>query len=240
MNIFSYLCIVPCDTSLYCTSKVFVPPINFCTVNNKLYVKLPIYVGEFLRWKYTERDDNGRYKNDYISLPPTLHKAGELIYINAISNPMMKPIATLSYSYRAMSIEKAYIPRDMLDGLPDDDARKFMFAFELPEEHIVGGRFVGCTECMQLTQKDASKFADIVTDEMFEDLERFRKKEWERWAAKMGYERSDFTNMLGCWMNRRNIDQDHFENILRVCRRAQEKAGNRPKDVKQKAKTSTY
>lgn len=196
----------------------------------KLYVKLPIYVGEFLKWKYTERDDNGRYKNDYISLPPTLHKAGELIYLHAISNPLMKPIATLSYSQRAMTIEKEYVPLDMRCGLPDDDARKFMFAIELPEEHIVGGRFVNCSECMQLQQKDASEFCEIVTKEMFDDLANFNKREWERYANKFGYKRDDFANMLGFWMNRRNIDQDHFENILRVCRRTQEKEGNRPKD----------
>lgn len=195
-----------------------------------IYVKLPIYVQQFIRQRYCK---GGADCTEPITLNHELHPAGILLYRKVDSNPLLEPWTTLSLSEQAYelcdlvnSTAAESLPTE-LQGLtrimPSSDNKRFFAPFAIRPEHSYNGRLVPSDKTAQLRAADAKEFRYIIFKEFWDDYDSFRK-EWDTHPDLRGGAKLEDQSAIIEYMMRRDIDLDYEDALSRVIRRRKHNA----------------
>ena len=139
----------------------------------RMYVKMPVYVQQWLRTKYQAPED----ACSPIALPWLASEAGRIVYSRLIPNERMKKLAPTCYSDEMFSKCLDDIPPEFLSRFPSVDSRDNFCCIALPSPHFFSGKFIS-DECFwQLSAPDTKEFTSILEDEFWGDVGMF----WQDW-----------------------------------------------------------
>lgn len=191
---------------------------------NIIYVKLPIYIQQFLRQRYCK---GGADSTEPVRLNHELHPAGVLLYRKVNSNTKLEPWTTLSLSEQAYNLcdlvnntSRDTLPLELqplVKVLPSQQNKRFFMPFCIQPEHFFGGRLVPCDETAQLHHADAQEFRALIFKEFWADFDSYRR-EWDLHPELHTGQDNDLA-ALHEYMFSRDIDLDNEDALGRVIRR---------------------
>lgn len=198
----------------------------FAAMNNGvIYIKLPVYVQQFLRQRYCKEGAEG---SEPIKLNHELHPAGILLYRKACCLPKPYRVTPLCLSAQLYGLcvlihrtSPESIPTELQElakSLPSEKDIKFFAPFAIQPEHTFRSRLVPCGPTTQLNTEDAQQFRAIIFQEFWEDYYSFRE-EWDSHPEMRGGAKLEEQSAIIEYMIRRDIDLDHEDALVRAIRR---------------------
>lgn len=190
-----------------------------------IYIKLPIYVQQFLRQRYSKEGADG---TGPVYLNHQLHPAGVLLYRKVDSNANLEPWTTLSLSAQAYELcdlvnttSPDTLPlelKGLTKVLPATENKRFYLPLAITHEHMFAGRLIPSDKTAQLHHSDAQELRSIIFEEFWEDFDNFLHEWMEHPELHKGEETNEQAAMQA-YMISRDIDLDNEDALGRVFRR---------------------
>lgn len=139
----------------------------------RIYVKMPVYVQQWLRTKYQSLSSAG----EPVEIPWLGNAAGRVVYTCLVPNEYMKKLTPTCYSDEMFSKNLDDVPPEFVSRFPTDESRQYFCAIALPKPHFFRGRFISDDCYWQLGKEDTKKFTRLLEKEFWDDLVTF----WQDW-----------------------------------------------------------
>lgn len=181
----------------------------------RMYVKLPRYVGSWLKTKYKSPDG---YAAE-VRLPEMAHPAGRIIYLHLTVNPKMKALATRCVTSDMYMLDPDAVPEDIRAALPYGDARRDFVSVALPKAHFYMGRWIADSPWMQLGAADTTEFVRLLNDEFWQDFDDYWADRVEYYKRRYPGKQPVFYDSILDFVDLFRIDIDDTDALYRAAKR---------------------
>lgn len=185
----------------------------------RFFIRIPMYVSQFLRTKYMGADD----VLAPIVLPWRASAAGEIVYKRLVCNAAMEKLTPTCYSAQMFNMDPYDIPESRVADFPSDDVLGEFSAISIPEPHYYNGVWIDDNEMMQLDQKDSHEFIQAVCNEFWNELDLF----WNDYSAQFAIDHPgchcSFFDCLLDFMEFWHVSLDEEEAVYRAVMRRKKK-----------------
>lgn len=192
---------------------------NYSNVS-RFFVRMPRYVGDWLRAKYMPKTDSQKP----IVLPWRACPAGVVVYQRAVSNAKIRKLTAMCYSAQMFTMDPGDVPEDRQSDFPSDESMREYVPIALPEPHYYNGVWISDDETMQLNQADTQTFNSVLLEEFWEDYDRFWADYQAAWAIKHPNRHCSAYDSMLDFMEFWHIDLDNEEALYRASKRRKAKA----------------
>lgn len=203
-------------------------------MNAIVYIKLPLYVHQFLRQKYCK---GGADSGEAVRLNHEMHPAGQFLYQHLESNYKIDKWGMLSLSDQIFSLTPKIVPDEFADRLPSDEYRRFYLPFRIEEQHYFNGVLIPGDRTAQLKENNARVFRELIFNEFWADFDSY-KKAWDASPELRKHHKVEMQQMIIDYMFSRDIDLDNLDALMRVIKRRKHNASipleARPSDYTKK------